>query len=74
VEATRQIQQSARHFGEQRLHWLENETERLLAQAHRDHPEAAIDAIAGELARELIGADSERNSSIEPDPDFDPDA
>lgn len=66
VEATRQIQQSARRFGEQRLHRLESETERLLEQAHRDHPEAAIDAIARALARELIGA--------EPEPDSRPDA
>lgn len=56
VEVTRTIQQRARHFGEQRLARLERETQRLLAQAQQEQPDAVIDALARRFARELIGA------------------
>lgn len=65
VEATQRVQQAARRFGDQRLERLKADTERLLDQARRDHPEAAIDAVAVHLARELIGADTGSESGPE---------
>jgi len=69
VEAARQVQQSARSFGKQRLARLEAETVKLLDAARRDNPVAAIDAIARELALELIGADRGTDSPPQPNPD-----
>ncbi len=69
VEAARQAQQSARAFGEQRLARLQAETGTLLEAARRDNPETAIDAIACQLARELIGADAGPDQGSGPGPD-----
>lgn len=63
VEATQKIQQVARQFGEQRLRSLERETQHLLERARQEHPEATIDALARQLAWELVSLDP----SDEPD-------